>query len=93
MLKDLKAALDLKAREKYEKLTDKQCLELLLERKWYRTLVNRVYTLYSSVSHRITERIYEFAERYEQTLPKLENEVKELEGKVKSHLEKMGFVW
>lgn len=93
VLKDLKSALDKKAREQYAKLTDDQCLELLLERKWYRSLVSGVYALYTAVSHRIAERVTELAERYERTMPELETEVAELEGKVKSHLERMGFVW
>ncbi|OPY56602.1 MAG: putative type I restriction enzymeP M protein [Pelotomaculum sp. PtaU1.Bin035] len=92
-LKDLRAALDKKVREQYAKLTDDQCLELLLERKWYSTLVNGIYALYTAVSHRISDRVRELNERYEQTLPALEAEVAQLETKVKSHLERMGFVW
>ena len=37
--------------------------------------------------------IAELAERYEDTLPSLENEVESYEAKVKAHLERMGFVW
>jgi len=92
-LKDLRAALDKKTREQYVKLTDEQCVELLLERKWYRSLVSGVYALYMAVSHRIAERVTELAERYERTIPELETEVTELESKVKFHLERMGFVW
>lgn len=92
-LKDLKAALDKKTREQYAKFTDDQCLELLLERKWYRSLNKGVYALYAAVSHRIAERVTELAERYERTMPELETEVAKLEGKVKSHLERMGFAW
>ena len=52
-----------------------------------------IFTLYTAVSHRISERVMEFADRYEQTMPELETEVAELESKVKSHVEMMGFVW
>jgi type I restriction enzyme M protein len=38
-------------------------------------------------------RVTELAERYEKTLPVLEGETVDLENKVKSHLEKMGFAW
>jgi type I restriction enzyme M protein len=93
VLKDLKAALDKKVREQYAKLTDAECLELLLERKWYRSLERGVYALYTAVSHHIAVRVTELAERYEKTLPEIETEVAELESKVKSHLERMGFVW
>jgi len=92
-VKDLHMALDMKVREHYSKLTDEQALELLLNRKWYRSVVNGVYVLYSTVSHRITNRVIEFAERYEQTMPELEKDVADLENKVKSHLERMGYKW
>ena len=92
-LNDLRAALDKKTHEQYAKLNDKQCLELLLDRKWYRSLVSGVYALYTAVSHRITERVTELAERYERTMPELEAEAAKLEGKVKSHLKRMEFIW
>jgi type I restriction enzyme M protein len=93
VLKDLRTTLDKKAREQYPKLTYDQCVELLLNRKWYRTIISGIYALYAAVSHRISDRVIELNERYEQTLPALEAEVAQLEGKVKSHLERMGFVW
>lgn len=92
-LKDLIAALDNKAREQYPKLNDSQCIELLLNRKWHRTIMNGIYALYTAVSHRISGRVTELNERYEYTLPALESELAQLEDKVKSHLERMGFVW
>lgn len=92
-LKDLCIALDIKTRNHYPKLTDDQCLELLLERKWYRSLISGVFALYTSVNRSITNRNTELAERYEKTLPELEAEVAEYEARVKGHLEKMGFTW
>jgi type I restriction enzyme M protein len=92
-LKDLRAALDKKTREQYPKLTKDQCVELLLNRKWYRTIVNGIYALYTAVSHHITDRVTELNERYEQTLPQVAEEVAKYEVKVKSHLERMGFAW
>lgn len=92
-LKTLRATLDKKAREKYPRITNDQGMELLLQRKWYQALGGGVNALYTVVSYRIAERVTELAERYERTLPELETEVAELEIKVKSHLERMGFVW
>jgi type I restriction enzyme M protein len=43
------------------------------------------------ISQRLTNRIKELVERYEMPLSVIEQEVKELEGKVNAHLEKMGF--
>ncbi len=45
------------------------------------------------ISQRLTQRIKELAERYETPLPKQTDEVKNIEEKVNSHLQKMGFVW
>jgi type I restriction enzyme M protein len=92
-LKDLRAALDKKTREQYVKFTDDQCMELLLNCKWYRSLVSGVYALYTAVSRRIAERVTELADRYEWTMRELETEAYKLESKVKSHLERMGFIW
>lgn len=92
-LKDLRAALDAKTRAQYPKLTDGQCVELLLERKWYRSLRSGVFALYTSVSHAIATRDMELAERYEKTLPELESEVADYASRVKGHLERMGFAW
>jgi type I restriction enzyme M protein len=93
ILKDLRATLDNKVRDKYKKLTDAECLELLLERKWYKSIVNGIYALYESVNHHIADHVAELTERYEATLPALETKAAELEDKVKSHLERMGFAW
>lgn len=92
-LKDLRAALDAKTRAQYPKLTDDQCVELLLERKWYRSLTGGVFALYTSVSHSIATRVSELAERYGKTLPELEAEVTDYASRVKGHLERMGFAW
>lgn len=91
--KRLLAALDARARAQYPKLTDEECLELLLEKKWYRSLLNDVFVLYTSVNHAITTRNLELAERYEYALPEIENEALEYAYRVKKHLESMGFSW
>ena len=93
MLKGLKSALDQKAKGQYKNLTDDQCLELLLERKWYPAILKGIFGLYEAVCHRIADRVSELAVRYEATLTELEKEASEQEAKVKSHLEKMGYRW
>lgn len=92
-LKDIRIDIDKKVREKYSKLTDKEIMELLIERKWYQSILGGVYELYTAVSSQITERVTELAERYDRTMPELEIEVAEIESKVKYHLKRMGFVW
>jgi type I restriction enzyme M protein len=71
IVKGLRAALDKKARDQYAKLTDDEIMELLLNRKWYRSLERSLYALYEAVSHRITERVTELTGRYEKTMPHL----------------------
>lgn len=84
-------ALDARARAQYPKLIDEEYLELLIEKKWYRSLLNDIFVLYSSVSHAISTRILELVERYEYALPEIEKEAMKYAFRVKKHLESMGF--
>lgn len=93
LVKELYAALDEKCRAKYAELTIDEIKELLVNRKWYYTIFEGIKALYVTTSHNMANRIVELTERYENTLPSLENDVESYEAKVKAHLERMGFVW
>ena len=93
LIKDLNVALDEACKAKYAELTIDEIKELLVNRKWYYTIFEGIKALYVTTSHEIANRISELAERYEDTLPSLENEVESYEAKVKAHLERMGFKW
>lgn len=93
LVKALKAQLEEKVKEKYTVLTVEEIKELLVNKKWYYSIFDGIDALYVAISHSITNRIVELAERYEDTLPKLSTTVDDYEAKVKSHLERMGFVW
>ena len=93
LVKELNAALDEACKAKYAELTIDEIKELLVNRKWYYTIFEGIKALYVTTSHEIAGRVAELAERYEDTLLSLENEVKSYEAKVKTHLERMGFVW
>lgn len=93
LVKVLKVQLDEKAKEKYTVLTVEEIKELLVNKKWYYSIFDGIDALYVAISHSITNRIVELAERYEDTLPALSTTVDDYEAKVKSHLERMGFVW
>ena len=93
LVKDLNAALDEACKAKYAELTIEEIKELLVNRKWYYTIFEGIKALYVTTSHEIAGRVAELAERYEDTLPSLEDEVESYETKVKAHLERMGFVW
>ena len=92
-VKDLNKALDEKCRARYEVLTDDEILDLLVNKKWFDSIFSGINDLYTAISHCLTRRIIELAERYENTLPELDKETIEYEAKVKSHLERMGFKW
>lgn len=91
--KALKSQLEEKVKEKYTVLTVEEIKELLVNKKWYYSIFDGIDALYVAISHSITNRIVELAERYEDTLPTLSTVVDDYEARVKSHLERMGFVW
>ena len=93
LVKDLNTALDEAEKAKYAELTINEVKELLVNHKWYYTIFDGISALYSTTSHNMANRISELANRYESTLANLENDVKNYEAKVKSHLERMGFSW
>ena len=93
LVKDLNTALDEVCKAKYAELTMDEIKALIVNRKWYYTIFEGIKALYVTTSHEIAGRIAELAERYEDTLPELEKSVEDYEAKVKSHLERMGFVW
>ena len=93
VVKEMSKALDEKCRARYEVLTDEEVLDLLVNKKWFDRIFNGIVDLYAAISHHLTNRIVELAERYENTLPELEKNTNEYETKIKSHLERMGYKW
>lgn len=93
LVKELEKALDEALRSKYAELSIDEVKELLVNRKWYYTIFDGIKALYVTTSHDMANRISELTERYENTLPELENDVSDYEAKVKAHLERMGFNW
>ena len=91
-LKNALRALDKLVYAQYERLSIEEIKDLVVEKKWCRTICESIDDIYSSISHRLTNRIMELVERYEETLPQIEEEVADNEAKVKAHLERMGFL-
>jgi type I restriction enzyme M protein len=79
--------------KQYEKLSIDEIKDLVVEKKWCSSIFNMINSIYENISHHLTGRIEELDQRYEQTMPSIEDEVAEYENKVKSHLERMGFSW
>jgi len=92
-IKDAVSALDKIVYDQYGKLCIEEIKDLAVEKKWCRTIYEGIDSIYSAISHNLTNRIIELVERYEETLPQVEEEVANYEAKVKSHLERMGFAW
>ena len=92
-VKDAMKALDKKVNEKYKVLTEDEIKTLVVDMKWIPYIVREVNNEMDRVSHRLASRIKELAERYNETLSELEDEMKSYSEKVGKHLERMGFAW
>jgi len=92
-LKTLGTALEQKVKQKYSQLTLDEIKSLIVDDKWLACISDDLHITIDRISHSLTSRLKELAERYEQPLPQIENEVIELTQKVEEHLKKMGFAW
>jgi type I restriction enzyme M protein len=90
-LKEAEAALDTLAYTKYPKLTEEKIKTLVVEDKWLTTISAAIHGEMDHISQALAQRVKELAERYETPLPRITEEVAELERKVNMHLERMGF--
>ena len=88
---DLKKKLDENCRKRYDTFTDSEITDLLVNRKWYKTIDQGIQNLYVTVANHLTKRIVELYERYENTLPELTEKLAEEEKEVSAHLAQMGF--
>lgn len=88
---DLKKKLDENCRKRYDSFTDTEITDLLVNRKWYKTIDQGIQNLYVTVANHLTKRIVELYERYENTLPELTEKLAEEEKEVAAHLAQMGF--
>jgi len=92
-IKDADADLDRKAHNRYPALTEDEIKTLVVDDKWLAVLEARTRGEMDRTSQTLTRRVKELADRYEMPMPEIEIEVSELEAKVNSHLERMGFSW
>lgn len=88
---DLKKKLDENCRKRYDAFIDSEITDLLVNRKWYKTIDQGIQNLYVTVANHFTKRIVELYERYENTLPELTEKLAEEEKEVSAHLAQMGF--
>ncbi|MFT9496787.1 type I restriction-modification system subunit M [Anaerosolibacter sp.] len=90
-IKEAKDELDRKLYEKYPTLTVDDIKTLVVDDKWMAAIERDVNSEMDRISHRLTQRIKELAERYEIPVSVLTEKVNGLEAKVATHLERMGF--
>lgn len=88
-----KAELEQKVIAQYPKLTIDEIKTVVVEKKWMAAMEQRIHTEMDNISHRLTQRIKELADRYETPLPELTRQLIEAEAKVENHLKQMNFVW
>jgi len=92
-IKDDESALDAEAYAHYSKLNEDEVKTLVVDDKWLATLDAAIHSEMDRISQQLTIRVRELAERYDRPLPKMAEQVNELESKVYGHLERMGFAW
>ena len=92
-IKEASADLENKVIAQYPKLRIEEIKTLTVEKKWLAAVEGRIKTELEAISHRLTERIKELAERYAMPLPELVDNVADLDAKVQGHLQKMGYRW
>lgn len=92
-LKEQQDDLYQKLLKKYPTLTIDEIKTLVVEDKWLTTLKQKIDTEIDNISQHLTNRITELANRYENPMPEIEQQVKTLQDKVAQHLQKMGMVW
>tara|TARA_R110001592_G_scaffold103051_1_gene290389 strand:- start:14013 stop:16427 length:2415 start_codon:yes stop_codon:yes gene_type:complete len=92
-IKEAEAKLDTLVYVKYPTLTEVEIKQLVVDDKWMHTIETTIKDEIDHISQRLTNRVKELAERYENPLPFIDTELESLESKVNTHLQKMGFVW
>ena len=92
-VKEAEADLAAKAHKKYPMLTEAEIKTLVVDDKWLAALDAAIHGEMDRISHALTQRVKELAERYETSMPQMVSRVAELEGRVNQHLGKMGFAW
>jgi len=92
-LKQASKELETKVSKKYPSVSEPEIKSLVVDDKWLAVVTKEVQATLEIVSHRLSARIKELAERYARPLPDIEANVCDLTQKVEEHLKRMGFTW
>jgi len=79
-----------KMRTRYKELGEKDVKELVIERKWGVSLLQRLGEPVTRVKRQIVADVAALEERYAEPLPEIEKRLESLKGKVAKHLTAMG---
>jgi type I restriction enzyme M protein len=90
---DAESELDGKAYDKYPSLSEAEIQTLVVDDKWLASLGAAIHSEMDRISHGLTQRVKELAERYESPMPHHVGKVAQLERAVNGHLQRMGFSW
>lgn len=90
-LKKKRQELTVAVVKKYGELTEEEIKMLVVEKKWLATIVGACEALMQSITHRIATEVTALAERYQNTMPKLQLDVANYEHEVNTYLTEMGF--
>ena len=90
-IKVVEKDLEKKILIKYPKFVLDEIKNIVVECKWMDELEKRVFGEVDRLSQTLAGRVKELAERYNEPMPEIENEVNELKEKVAGNLAKMGF--
>lgn len=77
----------------YPKLTIDEIKTMVVEKKWMAAMEQLTKNEMDNISHRLTSRIKELADRYETPLPVLDGDLKKFTDKVEGHLKAMQHQW
>jgi type I restriction enzyme M protein len=92
-IKSAEASLDQLALSKYGDLTEGDVKNLTIRSKWFQAIESLVELEIQGLLSALIERVRVVSERYLTPISKLDQQTKEIEEKVNTHLQKMGYVW
>lgn len=92
-IREAERKLDSNLLTKYKHLMQDEVRQLVVEYKWLSSIHGMVSAEMERTFRRLSTRIKELADRYQTTLPELEEDASSLTKKVEGHLERMGFRW
>lgn len=91
IIKELKYDLLTALIVKYGNLSEKEIKHLVIDKKWFASLCERLEGEMQRISQQLTTKVTALAERYAQTLSEIDSEIADLEAKVNAHLKQMGY--